>query len=209
MKRGALIFSLILMSCGLIAQTYTVENHPNNRRKAIIKNDSIRISEYVFSEISEFSEGKAYVAQGELYAYIDTAANELTEYEYVEANNFMNGYAVVGDSTGKSIINSKFERLMPYRFQQVLLPKNGLIRVQSEDGLWGAYDTTGVLKILPEYDIPPRIINRDRIIVRKLDEYGVINDCNEVIFNCAYQYITNSGYGFKSGKYLKLFNEED
>lgn len=202
MRSIAIIF--VLLSLMSDAQQWEVKNHPNNRRKAIVV-DSIAISDYVYTEVSELSEGKAYVAQGDLYAYIDKQGNEVTPYVFAEANNFNNGFAVVGDSFNRSILNERMQLIIPFQFARVRLPVLGLILVQSHEGMWGAYDTLGNLMLPFVYDLPPQILSLDKIIVRKNEEYGVVNDCNETVFNCAYQYITAEGWAYKQGKYLRLF----
>ena len=186
------------------AQRWEVKDHPNNRRKAIVA-DSVTISDYVHTEVSELSENKAYVSQGDLYAYLDVAGSELTPYVFAEANNFSNGFAIVGDSFSKSILNEKMQFVIPFEFQEVRLPKHGLIVVQSSSGTWGVYDIKGVLKLPLIYDLPPNVLNLETIIVRKNELYGVVNDCNESRYNCRYQYIDPNGLGYKSGTYLRLF----
>jgi len=199
-----LVYILLLCSfCGF-GQVWQVENQPNNRRKAILL-DSVRITEYVYSEISELSEGKAYVAQGDLYAYIDVNGNELTPYIFAEANNFKDGFAIVGDSFNRSVINSRMQLIVPFAYAHVRLPQNGLIIVQSQEGLWGAYDTLGNQRLPFVYDIPPQIISDEYIIVRREEEYGLVNFDNEIMYNCAYQYIKPNGMAYRKGKYLRLF----
>ncbi len=196
----------VLLMCTLfcIAQHWEVKPHPNNRYKAIMR-DSMLISDYVYTEVSMLTEAKAFVAQGDLYAYIDEKGMELTPYVFVEANNFNGGYAIVGDSFNRSVINDRMQLIVPFKFSRVQLPKFGLIAVQSHEGLWGAYDTEGNLKLPLIYDLPPYIISLEKIIVRQEEEYGIVNDCNETIFNCAYQYITIEGFAYKQGKFLRLF----
>lgn len=189
------------------AQHMGVKEHPNNRKMAITQNDSVVLSDYVYSEVSEWSENKAYVAKDDLYAYIDTSLKELSPYVFAEANNFKNGYAIVGDSFSRSVINKNMLMVLPFIFDEVRLPNNGLILVKSNDGLWGAYDTMGNQKLPIIYDLPPQILSLERIIVRKKELYGVVNDCNEIVFNCNYQYISTDGLGYKSGKYLVLFDD--
>ena len=186
------------------AQRWEVKDHPNNRKKAIVV-DSVTISDFVYREVSELSENKAYVSQGELYAYIDAAGIELTPYVFAEANNFSNGFSIVADSFSKSILNEKMQFVVPFEFQEVRLPKHGLIVVQSSSGTWGVYDTRGVLKLPLVYDLPPNIVNLETIIVRKNELYGVVNDCNESRYNCRYQYIDPNGLGYQSGRHLRLF----
>lgn len=175
---------------------------------ALTKNDSV-ITEYIYSEISEFSENKAYAAKGELYGYIDTNGNDLSPYLFTVANNFKNGYAVIGDSFSQGLINAKMQLVVPVRFYRVMLPKLGLIRIQNHDGYWGMYDTTGYLKIHCAYDLPPLYRSREYIIVRKDLGYGVINDCNEVRFNTSYQYIGTNGIAYRSGLALRLFPDPE
>lgn len=196
----------VLLMCALFcsAQQWEVKRHLNSRYKAIML-DSMLISDYVYTEVSMLTEAKAFVAQGDLYAYIDKNGVELTPYVFAEANNFTNGYAIVGDSFNRSIINDKMQLIIPFKFERVQLPKYGLMAVQSHAGLWGAYDVMGNLKLPFIYDLPPHILSLERIIVRQEDEYGVVNDCNETIFNCAYQYITEDGIAYNQGKYLRLF----
>jgi hypothetical protein len=187
-----------------LAQFWGVKNHPNNRKKAVVARDVV-ISDYVYTEVGDLSEGKAYVAQGELYAYIDERGKELSPYIFTVVSNFTGGYAIIGDSLAMSVINEHMQLIVPLQFQRVKLPVCGLIAVQSFEGSWGVYDVLGNLRLPFIFDLPPHILSRDKIIVRQNEEYGVVNDCNEYIFNCAYQYITPNGYGYKSGKYLRLF----
>jgi hypothetical protein len=195
---------LFLYSVPSLGQVWGVQNHPNNRRKAILV-DSVLISDFVYSEISDLSEGKAYVAQGDLYAYIDSTGKQLTPYTFAVATNFTHGYALVGDSFHMSVLNDKMQLIVPFEYQRAKLPVCGLIAVQSFEGTWGVYDVQGVQRLPFIFDLPPHILSRDKIIVRHKEEYGVVNDCNEYIFNCAYQYISSDGLGYKQGKYLRLF----
>ncbi len=201
-----LVVILLLIGIDTYAQTMGVKEHPNNRRMAITQNDTIILSDYVYSEVSEWSENKAYVAKGDLYGYIDTSLKELSPFVFAEANNFKGGYAIVGDSFGRSVLNRNMHLITPFLFEEVRLPNLGLILVKSSEGLWGAYDTMGNQKLPIIYDLPPQILSLERIIVRKKELYGIVNDCNEILFNCNYQFISTDGFGYKSGKYLKLFD---
>ncbi len=182
-----------------------VEVHPNTGLMALVKNGE-RISEFVFSEISEFAENKAYAAKGELYAYIDTNGVELTPYLFTVANNFNDGYAVIGDSFALGLINSKMQLVVPIRFNRVLQPKLGLVVLQSQQGYWGAYDMKGYERLPFIYDLPPVFDHLEFIIVRKDQAYGVVNDCNEVRYNTSYQYIGKNGMAYRSGVPLRLFH---
>lgn len=203
-----LIFGLFALCSSSSAQQIEVKLHPNNGLMALSKNDSL-ITDYIFSEISEFSEHKAYAAKGELYGYIDTNGQELSPFIFTVANNFKNGFAVVGDSFSQGLINAKMQLVVPVRFYRVMLPKLGLIRIQNHDGFWGLYDTNGYLKVHCAYDLPPLYRSKEYIVVRKDLEYGVINDCNEIVYNTSYQYIGLDGIAYKSGLALRLFPDTD
>ncbi len=196
------ILCLAAISC--CAQSWQVKKHPNGKRMAI-QVDSVIISDFVYTEVSELSEGKAYVAQGELYAYINERGEELTPYVFTVATNFQNGFAIVGDSSTQSVIDDSMQLIFPLEYARVRLPVLGLIVVQSLQGDWGVVDIDGNVKLPCIYDLPPHVINRDCIIVRKNEEYGVVNDCNMVVHTMGYQYISPDGLGYKSGKYLRLF----
>ena len=202
MRKGFVLFLFI----GLLGypQTWDVKKHPNNRKMAIFK-DGRQISSYRFSEVSEFSEGKSFVAEGDLYGYLSSEGKLLTPFSFVIASNFKKGYALVGDSIHQNILNRKMELMLPNKYARVRLPKFGLILVQSHEGLWGAYDTKGNLKLPVIYSLPPYLVNEDTIIVRLNGEYGLVNSDNKSLFNPSYQYISPKGYGYKSGTYLRLF----
>jgi hypothetical protein len=187
----------------MLAQEIKTDKHPGSHKYQYTTPDTT--SGYIYNEASEWSEGKAFVAKGDLYAYIDTDLNELTPYVFAQAGNFINGFAVVGDSNYQSVLNRHMQLILPLRYVRARLPQLGLIVVQSAQGLWGAYDTLGNQALPVIYDLPPQILSLERIIVRKDDLYGVVNSCNEVQFKCRYQYIHPDGIAFKQGKQLRIF----
>ncbi|MBR9860246.1 hypothetical protein GYB22_05770 [bacterium] len=192
------------MSINTYAQNMQIHAHPNNGKYAISKNDSL-ITDYVYSEVSTFSEGIAFVSKGEHYAYIDTNARELCPYLFVVAGDFKDGYAIAGDSNYIGLINAKMQVVVPFRFRRIFRPNMGLIIVQSMHDLWGAYNEFGDVKIPAIYDLPPLYNDLEHIIVVQNGLYGVINDCNETVFNTSYQYISLDGLAYRSGKYLRIF----
>ena len=187
------------------AQSPRIEIHPNTGMLAISINDSL-ITDYIYTEMSEFAEGKAYAAKGELYAYIDEQGNELTPYIFTVANDFSNGFAIVGDSFSLGLINDRMQVVVPFRFNRVIPPKLGLVVLQSKQGYWGAYDIKGNERIPFLYDLPPVYDHLDYIVVRKELLYGVVNDCHETRYNTSYQYISKQGMAYRSGVGLRLFN---
>lgn len=197
--------AILLCFCGALssAQHWEIRHHPNSRKLSV--NHQGKTTDFVFSEVSELQEGKAFVAQGDLYAFMDEEFNILTPYMFAQISNFKQGFAMIGDSTSQGVLNHKMHVVIPMEYQRIRFAKMGLILVQSHDGLWGVYDVFGNHLIPEIYDLPPKILNLEQIIVRKQDRYGLVNSCNETIFNCSYQYIHKSGFAFKQGKYLRLF----
>ena len=202
MRKLAIIF-LFIGSWGY-SQNWGIKTHPNNRKMAIFKNGQ-QISSYRFSEVSELSEGLSYVAEGDLYGYLNSDGRLLTPYRFAVASNFKNGFALVGDSVHQNILTLQMKLVLPDIYLRVRLPKFGLILVQSYEGLWGAYDVNGNLKLPVIYSSPPYLVDKNRIIVKLADEYGLVDSDNNVLFNPTYQYISPKGYGYKSGTYLRLF----
>jgi hypothetical protein len=203
----AISLLILFITINSSAQIMGVISHANNKKYAITKRDS-QITDFIYSEVGEFSENKAFVSRGGLYAYVDTNAKVLCPFLFAEANNFNNGYAIVGDSFNLGMLNSRFQVVMPFRFKFIMHPNQGLIVAKSEQGLWGAYDTRGNIKIPFGYDLPPVIIDRQHIIVRRQGLYGLIDHRNTIIFNTSYQYISKDGMGYRSGKWLRLFEVE-
>lgn len=202
MRKCTIVFILFVLSG--YSQSWEVKSHPNNRKMAIFKNGQ-QISSYRFSEISELSEGACYAAEGDLYGYLNSDGKLLTSYQFAVASNFKKGFALIGDSLYQNILNRQMNLILPQAYVRVRLPKFGLILVQSNENLWGAYDVKGNLKLPVIYSLPPYIINENKIIVKLADEYGLVDSGNNIIFNPSYQYISSKGYGYKSGIYLRLF----
>lgn len=202
MRKLAIIF-LFIGSWGY-SQNWGIKTHPNNRKMAIFKNGQ-QISSYRFSEVSELSEGLSYVAEGDLYGYLNSDGRLLTPYRFAIASNFKNGFALVGDSVYQNILTRQMKLILPNIYVRVRMPKFGLILVQSQEGLWGAYDIEGKLKLPVIYSLPPYLVNQNIIIIKLNNEYGLVNSNNETLYNPSYQYISPKGYGYKSGTYLRLF----
>ncbi len=202
MRKGFVLFLFI----GLwgYSQSWNVKKHPNNRKRAIFKNGQ-QISSYRFSEVSELSEGLFYVAEGDLYGYLNSGGRLLTPYRFAFASNFKNGFALVGDSVYQNILTRQMKLILPNIYVRVRMPKFGLILVQSQRGLWGAYDIEGKLKLPVIYSLPPYLVNQNIIIIKLNNEYGLVNSNNETLYNSSYQYISPKGYGYKIGTYLRLF----
>ncbi len=202
MRKCTIVF--ILYGFFGYSQSWEVKSHPNNRKMAIFKNGQ-QISSYRFSEVSELSEGVCYVAEGDLYGYLNSDGKLLMPYQFAIASNFKKGFALVGDSLYQNILTRQMKLILPQAYVRVRLPKFGLILVQSKEGLWGAYDVKGNLKLPVIYSLPPYLINENKIIIKLANEYGLIDSENNIIFNPSYQYISPKGYGYKSGIYLRLF----
>ena len=188
----------------VLGQTWEVKRHPNNGKMAIIK-EGQQISSYRFTEVSELSEGMCYVAEGDSYGYLNVHGKLQTPYQFVIADNFTAGFARVGDSLNQNILNAQMRLILPNVYKHVRLPKHGLIVVESHEGLWGAYDVDGRLKLPVVYTLPPIIISKQIIIVQQDDSYGVVDCNNKTVYNTSYQYISANGYGYKSGTCLRLF----
>ena len=199
-----LLLALLFCSTMVHAQNMSVEFHPNSGLMALAKDGKL-LTDFEFTEISEFSEGKAYAAKGELYAYIDTNGKRLSPFIFTVANNFKDGYAIIGDSFGLGVINHRMRLVVPIRFNRVIQPKLGLIILQSQQGYWGAYNYLGREALPFVYDLPPVYDHLDYIIVRKDMAYGVVNSCNETQYNTSYQYIRKDGMAYRSGIALRLF----
>ena len=145
------------------------------------------------------------MAEGDLYGYLNSDGRLLTPYRFAVASNFKNGFALVGDSVHQNILTRQMKLILPDIYVRVRSPKFGLILVQSHEGLWGAYDVNGSLKLPVIYSLPPYLVDKNRIIIKLADEYGLVDSDNNVLFNPSYQYISPKGYGYKSGTYLRLF----
>lgn len=94
--------------------------------------------------------------------------------------------ATLVDSTGKE--------LLPYRYTELHILNNGLIRAIDEDKQ-GVVDIQGRIIIPIEYQYLGETRDGKGFIVKKNDKFGIINLKNEVLLPAAYEDLSEGGDG--------------
>lgn len=166
------------------------------------------LTPYVFTEVSSFVEGKAWVNKGELYGYIDTLGNSITSFSFADVSSYRHGFAIVSQDTNGGnfgIINQQGIPLCDLKYDRIKDIVSGFAAVQ-KDSSWGLMDTSGVEAITPQFDHPPIIISSSFIIVSKNDKWGVINSSGNIQYEFIFDLITADGtaYTKNSKQYLGL-----
>ncbi len=161
---------------------------------------------YVFSEVSSFSDGKAWVNKGELYGYIDTLGRPITLFHFADVSAFQNGYAIVSKDTlggNFGVINHTGYEICKLTYTRIKHFSKGFAPIQ-HDTVWGLLDTLGREVITPEFDVPPIVISANFIIVSKKGRWGVIKISGEVVYDLEFDLITKDGVAFKQNEKLYL-----
>jgi hypothetical protein len=164
---------------------------------ALESNDTL-ITPYIFTEVSTFHEGIAWVNKGELYGYIDSLGNNITDFIYADVSAFENGFARVSKDTSDQkfgYINNNGNPTCDLKYSNVKAFRKGLAAVQN-DSVWGLIDTVGFEIIPTDYDYPPIVINSSFIIVSKSAKWGIIDQDENVIYPFVYSLITSDGSAF-------------
>lgn len=161
---------------------------------------------YVFTEVSTFIEGKAWVNKGELYGYIDTLGQPITLFEYADVSAFNKGYAIVSkDTLGGhfGVINHTGYEICKLKYSRAHTFSNGIAPVLL-DSVWGLLDTFGRELITPQYDYPPIVVSASFIVVSKQGKWGVINRKGAIVYDFKYDLITEDGVAFIANEKVYL-----
>ncbi len=168
--------------------------------------DSVPVTPYVYTEVSKFHEGIAWVNKGDLYGYIDTNLAEITLFQFTDVSAFQNGYAVVSLDSLFGYINRMGEMESTMHYLEALPMQHGLAAVRDSMG-WTMLDTSFRPISIQRFDIPPKALSDDFIIVSRNGSWGVTNRKGEIIHALTYDLITTDGVGYngKLKTYFGLF----
>ena len=164
------------------------------------------VTSYIFTEVSEFYEGKAWVNKGNLYGYIDTLGRSVTDFVDADVDRFVDGFAAVSRDTqdgdygfvyhvGQEICTLKYSRVKSF--------ENGFAAVQS-DSNWTLIDTSGSEMMIPVFDYPPKVVSERFVIVVKASKWGVIDSENSEQYPFIYDLITADGLAYLANKKVYL-----
>lgn len=149
--------------------------------------------EPVYDDASEFSEGLACVAIGDMYGYIDQKGEIAIEPKFENAWSFHQGRAKIEiedhygyiDKTGKIIIEPQFPRAENF--------SEGLAVVKIEDK-YGYIDKAGQVVIKPEFD-NAKHFSEGFAAIRIGEKYGYIDKTGQVIIKPQFDNVRNFSEG--------------
>ena len=198
---------LCLLTCFLIFENSTGQTTFKRAGNyyALERNEQA-LTSYVFTEVSNFIEGKAWVNKGELYGYIDTLGQPITAYMYADVFEFSNGFAAVSKDTQDGFygfINAEGDEICPLHFKRVLPFKLGYAAVQ-KDTSWTLIDSTGSQLFDAVYDYSPQVISPRFVIVSQNLKWGVIDVIGNKRYPFIYDLITNDGIAYLQNKKVYL-----
>ncbi len=164
------------------------------------------VTAYVFTEVSDFYEGKAWVNKGSLYGYIDTLGVSITDFVYADVDRFIDGYAAVSRDTqdglygfvnevGREVCDLKYNRIKPF--------ENGFAAVQL-DSNWTLIDTSGSELMMPIFDYAPKVISDQFVIAVRANKWGVIDTADRLKYPFVYDLITADGVAYLANKKVYL-----
>ena len=160
--------------------------------------DNERISEYTYTEVSDFREGYAWVNMGNWYGYINTQLDSITEFKYSVAESFANGFAIVAVDSSYGYINTMGEEICSLTYQRVLPFQMGLGTVFRDDK-WNIIDASGVELLDTGSTYPPIILGANRIAVFGHNKWGVIDKAGNICYPFQFDYINKEGIAYKEG----------
>ena len=156
------------------------------------------LTSFVYTEVSTFCDGKAWVNRGDLYGYIDTLGHPVTTFDYADVSAFEKGYAIVSKDTlggNFGVINHTGYEICKLTYSRIQQFSEGLAPIQ-KDSVWGLLDTFGRELIRPQYDYPPIVITNGFIIVAKNGKWGIVNLQGHEVYPLTFDLITKDGVAY-------------
>ena len=151
-----------------------------------------QVTDYIFTEATNFVEHRSWVNKGELYGYVDTNMSAITDFVYTAVSLFQNGFAAISrDSTfgyinleGKEITKLKYDHVLPFQY--------GYGRV-SKNNNWGLVDSSGREIVSLKYKYPPIVLRSNFIAVCFHNLWGIIDEKGNILYPFIYNAIDING----------------
>lgn len=190
------------MVCGTTASAQTYRILPVGERFTLMK-DSVRVTDSLYTEMSEVVDGYLWVNKGDLYGYIDTTGRAITPFIYDEVSSFRDGRARVARDSMYGYINHKGEEVIAVQYKEVTLFRLGLASVRT-DSNWLVIDTAGSALSSHGFDFPAAYTSVDFICVAQNGRWGVINARGEIIHPFLYDLVCPDGRAWLNDKMIQL-----
>lgn len=168
--------------------------------------DSVVVTPYVYTEVSRFSEGRAWVNKGDLYGYIDTNLNDVTPYHFTDVSAFRNGFTVVSKDSFYGYIDAQGNERSAMTYLEALPVQHAFATTRDSSG-WMILDTLFEPISGLRFDVPPFALSENFVVCANKGKWGVLNREGQLIHPMIYDLITAEGVGYiKNHKvYFGLF----
>lgn len=174
-----------------------------NQDSIYILKDNQSFLPYAVTEVSAFSEGKAWISRGGKYAYVDTSGKELTDTSFTIVFPFINGFAVVGIDSLYGVINGAGEQIVPAYYDWINNYVDS-IAVAQKDGYWGLLDSSGNEILEPSADEPLVRLSNKHWAMKFKGYWGVLNKDLQIVYPFQYDCILKNGTAYINQQKIKL-----
>jgi len=196
----SLLFSILIIQSGAV--TGQVWFKQSGDYYALMSQDSQYISGFIYTEVSEFSEGLAWVNKGDLYCYINSDGDSITSFVFSDVSDFNHGFAVVSMDSTYGVINRFGQLVVEYQYSRINTTKFGFFAAQ-QDSVWHVIDTAGMVVSNRAWLYPPFFLSDNFIVGCVNGLWGVVNANDEVLYEFKHDLITYDGVAYiKNEKYL-------
>lgn len=196
----SLLFSILIIQSGAVTGQVWFKQSGDNY--ALMSQDSQYLSGFIYTEVSQFSEGLAWVNQGDLYGYINTDGDSITSFDFTDVSDFNQGFAVVSMDSTYGVISRFGQLVVEYQYSRINATTFGLFAAQL-DSVWHVIDTSGRVVSNRSWLYPPFFLSGNFIVGCVNGLWGVVNTNDEVLYEFKYDLITYDGVGYiQNEKYL-------
>jgi hypothetical protein len=161
---------------------------------AAFQNDK-RISDYVFTEVSSFKEGFAWVNMGNWYGYVNVQLDSITPFKYSVAESFSSGLAVVAVDSSYGYINTLGNEVCSLVYERALPFEGGFGTVYKEE-LWNLIDSSGNEVLDSGSVYPPVVLGTNRIAVFWHDKWGIVDKEGHIRYPFHFDFINQEGLAY-------------
>lgn len=151
-----------------------------------------------YDDAYSFSNGIAVVKKSGRYGFINTKGEYIIAPKYEEAGSFYDGYAAVRQSGKWGLVDLKGSWKIKPKYGKLFFHKYGkVVAYEEEKFIIKNYNDQKIVKEKFDYAL---LSEEDVIVVKKGDEFGVLNGKGEYIMplNSRFQYISKFSNGLAS-----------
>lgn len=184
---GKIIFPIEFQDINFIGNNTAI--YQLKSKYGYCKMDGSFVTEPIFQTASEFSFGRAYVANKNKYGYIDASGKKVTELEFDDASSFdENKIAIIGIKNKYGIIDYEGNYIVEPKYTSIASFYGGNAFFEEND-LYGIINSKGEIVQKPYYKFKERFLRNYFKVLGLNGKWGLLDESGKVVKEVKYDLI--------------------